>query len=68
MISLPVTPCHARQVCRFSDIKDEKVTVQGRYKVSMFLDMITGSLQGIAERPLPCIYNEIHLNDALSRR
>ena len=30
--------------------------------------MLTGSLQGIAERPLPCIYNEIHLNDALSRR
>ena len=30
----------------------------------MFLDMITGSLQGIAERPLPCIYNEIHRSDA----
>jgi hypothetical protein len=23
--------------------------------------MLTGSLQGIAERPLPCIYNEIQL-------
>ena len=45
-----------------------KVAVQGRYKISMFLDMLTGSLQGIAERPLPCIYNEIHQNDAISRR
>ena len=30
----------------------------------MFRSVLTGSLQGIAERPLPCIYNEIHLNDA----
>ncbi len=34
----------------------------------MFRSMLTGSLQGIAERPLPCIYNEIRLNVALSRR
>jgi hypothetical protein len=68
MISLPATPFQPRQVSRFSDIRDERAAVQGRYKVSMFLDMIPGSLQGIAERPLPCIYNEIHLNDALSRR
>jgi hypothetical protein len=68
MISLPVTPFHARQVSRFSDIRDERAAVQGRYKVSMFRSVLTGSLQGIAERPLPCIYNEIHLNDALSRR
>jgi hypothetical protein len=31
----------------------------------MFFDMITGSLKGIVERPLPCIYSEMHLNDAL---
>jgi len=68
MISLPVTPFHARQVSRFSDIRDERAAVQGRYKVSMFRSVLTGSLQGIAERPLPCIYNEIHLSDALSRR
>ncbi len=30
----------------------------------MFRSMLTGSLQGIAERPLPCIYNEIQLNFA----
>jgi hypothetical protein len=30
----------------------------------MFRSMLTGSLQGIAERPLPCIYNEIRLNVA----
>ncbi len=34
----------------------------------MFRSVLNGSLQGIAERPLPCIYNEIHLSDALSRR
>ena len=68
MIRLPVTPCHARQVSRSSGIRDERVAVQGRYKVSMFRSMLTGSLQGIAERPLPCIYNKIRLNDALSRR
>jgi hypothetical protein len=59
MTSLPVTPFHARQVPRFSDIRVERVAVQGRYKVSTFRSMLTGSLQGIAERPLPCIYNEI---------
>ena len=68
MISLPVTPFYACQVSRFSDIRDERPAVQGRYKVSKFHSVLTGSLQGIAERPLPCIYNEIHRNDALSRR
>ena len=67
MTCLPATPFHGRQVLRFSGIRDEKVAVQGRYKVSRFRSVLTGSLQGIAERPLPCIYNEIHLNDALSR-
>ena len=63
MISLPAAPFQPRQVSRFSDIRDERVAVQGRYKVSMFRSMLTGSLQGIAERPLPCIYNEIHRSD-----
>ena len=68
MISLPLTPFQARQVSRSSDNRDERAAVQRRYKVSMFRSMLTGSLQGIAERPLPCIYNEIRLNFALSRR
>jgi hypothetical protein len=68
MISLPVTPFHARQVSRFSDIRDERAAVQGRYKVSKFRSVLTGSLQGIAERPLPCNYNVIQPISALSRR
>ncbi|GEM_PF-2311924 len=32
----------------------------------MFRSMLTGSLQGIAERPLPCIYNEIRMNFAFT--
>jgi len=63
MTCLPATPFHGRQVLRFSGIRNEKVAVQGRYKVSMFLYILAGSLQGIAERPLPCIYNKIRLND-----
>ena len=68
MISLPATVFQPRQVSRFSEIRDERAVVQGRYKVSMFRSMLNGSLQGVAERPLPCIYNKIHLSDALSWR
>ena len=31
-----------------------KLAVQGRYNMSVFSSVLTGSLQGIAERPLPC--------------
>jgi hypothetical protein len=46
----------------------QKPAVQGRYKVNLFLRALTGSLQGVAERPLPCSYNVIRLVCALSRR
>ena len=45
-----------------------KLAVQGRYKVDLFLCILTGSLQGVAERPLPCSYNVIPSVIALSRR
>jgi len=38
------------------------------YKVNLFLCVLTGSLPGVAERPLPCSYNVIRLVCALSRR
>ena len=42
--------------------------VQERYKVIPFLNVLSCSLQGIAERPLPCNYYVIQLVCALSRR
>jgi hypothetical protein len=42
--------------------------VQGRYNQSMCLWVSSCSLQGIAERPLPCSYNVIQSVSALSRR
>ena len=36
--------------------------------MGVFSSVLTGSLQGIAERPLPCNYNVIQLVSALSRR
>jgi hypothetical protein len=36
-----------------------KIAVQGRYKLSPYLRVLSRSLQGIAERPLPCNYNVI---------
>src|SRR5208283_3225553 len=42
-----------------SRILAQRLAVQGRYNVSVFLSILTGSLQGIAERPLPCICNRI---------
>jgi len=36
--------------------------------MGVFSSVLTGSLQGIAERPLPCNYNEIQSVSALSRR
>jgi hypothetical protein len=36
-----------------------KLAVQGRYNIGVFFSVLTGSLQGIAERPLPCNYNVI---------
>jgi hypothetical protein len=34
-----------------------KFAVQGRYNENLFLGVLSRSLQGIAERPLPCNYN-----------
>jgi len=45
-----------------------KLAVQGRHKLSLFLCVLSRSLQGIAERPLPCNYNVIRSVSALSRR
>ena len=45
-----------------------KLAVQGRYNMGLFSSVLTGSLQGIAERPLPCNYNVIQPVSALSRR
>src|SRR4029077_7672093 len=45
-----------------------KLAVQGRYNMGVFSSVLTGSLQGIAERPLPCNYNVIQFVCALSLR
>ena len=45
-----------------------KLAVQRRYNLNLFLSVLTGSLQGFAERPLPCSYNVIQQDIALSRR
>ena len=42
-----------------------KLAVQGRYNQKPFHRVLSRSLQGIAERPLPCNYNVIQF---LSRR
>ena len=45
-----------------------KLAVQRRYNLNLLLSVLIGSLQGIAERPLPCSYNVIQQDTALSRR
>src|SRR5437879_5601910 len=45
-----------------------KLAVQERYKENPLPRVLTGSLQGVAERPLPCNYNVIQQDIALSRR
>jgi hypothetical protein len=45
-----------------------KLVVQGRYKLDLFLRLLSRSLQGVAVRPLPCNYNVIQPISALSRR
>jgi hypothetical protein len=45
-----------------------RIAVEGRYKVNLFLGALTGSLQGVAERSLPCNYNVIQQDIDLSRR
>src|ERR1700687_471485 len=45
-----------------------KLAVQERYNQKMRLSVSSCSLQGIAERPLPCNYNVIQPVSALSRR
>jgi len=45
-----------------------KLAVQERYNQEMRLSVSSCSLQGIAERPLPCNYNVIQFVCALSRR
>ena len=52
---------HDRQISQISGSLRQKLAVQGRYKVNLFLCVLTGSLQGVAERPLPCSYNVIRL-------
>jgi len=57
----------SKTVSRLSDFL-QKLAVQGRYNMDVFSSILTGSLQGIAERPLPCDYNVIQFVCALSRR
>src|SRR5450432_2220506 len=38
---------------------DSRLAVQGRYNQNLFPRVLTRSLQGIAERPLPCNYNVV---------
>ena len=45
-----------------------KLAVPGRYNQSLCLWVSSCSLQGIAERPLPCIYHVIQFDIAFSRR
>jgi len=45
-----------------------KLAVQGRYNQSLHLGVSSRSLQGIAERPLPCTYYVIEQDDALSQQ
>jgi hypothetical protein len=52
----------------FSHRFNQKLAVQERYNQKVFLAVILRSLQGIAERPLPCNYNVIQPDSALSRR
>jgi hypothetical protein len=45
-----------------------KLAVHGRYNLILFLRVLNCSLQGVAERPLPCSYYVIQPVIALSRR
>ncbi len=60
-------PC-PRQVLKKLGIPVQELAVQRRYNINLFLSVLTGSLQGVAERPLPCNYNAIQQDIALSRR
>jgi hypothetical protein len=53
---------------RFFQNFGSKLAVQGRYNQKPFHRVLSRSLQGIAERPLPCNYNVIQPVSALSRR
>ena len=46
----------------------QEPAIQERYKLLRFLCVTIASLQGIAERPLPCNYNVFDFGRALSRR
>ncbi len=45
-----------------------KLAGQGRYNQNPFFGVLPRSLQGVAERPLPCNYNVIQFVIALSWR
>jgi hypothetical protein len=49
-------------------MKVDLIAAQERYKFLGFLCVSIVSLQGIAERPLPCNYNVLEYASALSRR
>lgn len=63
-------PCgsFSRSPDRFVGLPRSKLAVQGRSNQSLYLSVSSRSLQGIAERPLPCNYYAIQSDDALSRR
>src|ERR1700685_199611 len=44
-----------------------RLAAQGRYNLNRFLGVLRRSLQGVAERPLPCNYHVIQPISALSR-
>ena len=55
-------------VCQAERSIGPELAVQRRYNLNLFLSVLTGSLQGVAERPLPCNYNVIQQDIAPSRR
>ena len=56
------------QIHQFWEYSVQKLAVQGRYNIGVFSSVLTGCLQGLAERPLPCNYIVFQLVCALSRR
>ena len=60
--------CSQERQTSNSGFPTSKLAVQERYNQKMRLSVSSYSLQGIAERPLPCNYNVIQPVSALSRR
>ena len=66
--NIPAIRSQRSTISQFFGFPLSKLAVQGRYNMDVFSSVLAGSLQGIAERPLPCNYNVIQFVCALSRR